>query len=72
MTEKYVKRRKLDTNLEKLDASYDSEIDDNMLKDLNLVELNASGNPKITKINHLKKLKILDASLNSGINNESL
>ena len=50
----------------------DSGINDESLIGLDLVELNVSSNPKITKINHLKNLKILDASCDSGINDESL
>ena len=59
-------------NLKILDACGNSGINDESLIDLDLVELDASGNPKITNISHLKNLKILGAIGNSGISDKSL
>ena len=49
-------------NIKKLYAGGNCGIDDDSLVGLNLVELNACGNKKIKKINHMTNLRILDAS----------
>ena len=55
------------TKLQILDAPGNCGVDDNGIKDINLVELHAPDNPKITNVNHMTKLQILDASSTSGI-----
>ena len=55
------------TSLQILWASGDSGIDDNGIKNLNLIELYANNNPRITNVNHLTNLQILWANYNSGI-----
>ena len=58
--------------IKKLDASWDSKIEDPDLVGLNLVKLNACNNPKIKKINHMTNLRILYASGDSIIDDDSL
>ena len=53
--------------MEELLASGDCGIDDEGIKNINLAELSANNNPKITNVNHMTKLKILYASRNCGI-----
>ena len=55
-----------------LNASYNSGIDDNGIKHLNLIELNAYNNRKITDVNHLTKLQTLDASYRCGIDDKGI
>ena len=60
------------TNLQILDASYNCGLDDNGIKDLNLIELDVSDNPKITNVNHMTNLQILNASFNCGIDDNGI
>ena len=61
------------TNLQKLWAwDTNSSIDDNGIKNLNLIELDADYNPKITNINHLTNLQVLCASGDCGINDAGI
>ena len=61
------------TDLYNIDYKYREKLTDEiLLKYPKLEKLNAWNNPKITKISYLKNLKILNASDNSGINDESL
>ena len=57
-----------------LDASYNCGIDNNGISRLtNLISLSVSGNNKITNINHLVNLQILDANYNNcGIDNRGV
>ena len=64
------------TKLRKLDAS-DSGINDLGIDQLNLIELMSAGNPKITKVNHMTKLKRLNINdsghcAKSGINSDQM
>jgi hypothetical protein len=47
-------------------------IDDNSIKNLNLVELYAYNNSMITNINHMNNLRVLDASGNCGIDDKNI
>ena len=58
------------TNLKILGALGDCGIDDNGIKDLNLIELDAGYNPRIKNINHMTNLRKLDASGICGIDYE--
>ena len=61
------------TDLFNIDDKYKQKLNDEiLLKYPKLKKLNARNNSKITKISHLKNLKILSASCNSGINDETL
>ena len=59
-------------HIKKLYAGGNCGINDDSLVGLNLVELNARGNSKIKKINHMTNLRILDASCNYRIYDENL
>ncbi len=52
------------TKLEILDASWHCGIDDNDIQNINLKELYAFDNPRITDVKHMTKLEILDTSSN--------
>ena len=60
------------TNLQILDASWECGIDDNGIKNLNLIKLNASDNPKITDVNHMTNLQILYAYWYCGIDDNGI
>jgi len=47
-------------------------IDDNGIKNINLEKLYVSYNHKITNVNHMTKLKILDASCGCGIDDDGI
>ena len=55
-----------------LGASGYCGINDKGISKLNLTELNASDNNKITNVNHMTNLKILYARRNCGIDNEGI
>ena len=58
------------TKLKVLYASHKSGINDEGIKNLNLEKLNAYNNSKITNVNHMTKLKELDARGDCGIDDE--
>jgi len=60
------------SNLKKLDVSGYCGISDKGISKLNLIELNAFCNNKITNVNHMTNLKILHASYNCGIDNKGI
>ena len=61
------------TKLKILDCSWNCGIDQEGIKELQLIEeLNANNNEKIKNVNHLTKLKILDCSYNCGIDQEGI
>ena len=60
------------TNLRKLNASGFCGINQEGIKGLNLIELNAEYNPKITDVSFMKKLRKLDAGFNCGITPEGI
>ena len=61
------------THLEQLHAGALTDISDKDIRDLtNLTFLNAYHNPLITNVNHLTKLKVLDATMRSGIDDVGL
>ena len=60
------------TKLQVLHAGNDCGIDDNGIKDLNLIELNAFNNSKITNVNHMTKLQILYARGDCGIDDNGI
>lgn len=49
-----------------------SGIDDNELKMLNLEELNANNNPRVTDLSHMSNLRILQIKGRSGVNQEKI
>ena len=59
-------------NLKKLDASGSCGIDKNSIKELDLVELNANSNYKITNVSFMKNLKKLNASYYCGIDQNGI
>ena len=59
-------------NLQILNAKGNSGITDEEIKGLNLIELYASNNLKITNVSFMKNLQILDASYDSGITDEGI
>ena len=61
------------STLKILYASYNCGIDQNGIKDLHLIELNASGNKKIKDVSQMAStLKILNASDNCGIDQNGI
>lgn len=60
------------TNLIKLEAGEDCGIGDSGIHKLNLEELSANGNPKITNVNHLTNLTKLIASDSCGIGDSGI
>ena len=60
-------------NLQKLNiGGYDCGVGDEEIKELDLIELNASYNPKITKIKHMKNLQKLNIGYNCGVGDEEI
>jgi hypothetical protein len=59
-------------NLIELYANEYSGINDNGIKNVNLIKLNANNNSNITNVNHMNKLKELFAHGRSGISDEGI
>ena len=59
-------------HLEKLYVTWYSKINNNGIKNLNLILLDAAGNSDVKEINHMTNLKILNASSSCGITNEDI
>ena len=55
------------TKLRKLDISWNSGVEDQGISALNLEELDAWDNPKITTLNHMTKLRKLVISWDCGV-----
>jgi hypothetical protein len=47
-------------------------IGDNEIKNLNLIKFFATNNPKMTDVNHMNNIKMLDASVICDINNNGI
>ena len=47
-------------------------LENKFIKNLNLIELDASYNKKITNVNHMTKLQKLYANSNCGLNDEGI
>ena len=62
----------LPTNLKKLIAVGSCGIDDDIIKKIDVEVLNVSNNPKVTDVNHMKKLKTLHAFGYCGIDNDGI
>ena len=61
------------TDLYNIKNIFLEKLDDNILKQYkSAIKLNVTDNQKITNINHMRKIKILNASGDCGINNESI
>ena len=60
------------TNLEILDASGECGIGDAGISKLNLVDLDACSNPRITNVNHMTRLQKLNAQYICGIDNAGI
>ena len=60
------------TNLQTLSIIDNCVIDDEMIKNLNLIKLNSSWNKKIRNINHMTNLQILYIRYNLKITNEEI
>ena len=61
------------TNLQKLTiGGYYCGVTDDEIKDLNLIQLDATDNPKISKISHMTNLQKLNIGCNSGVTDNEI
>jgi len=69
---KYTKKMKI-IDLYNTDCEYSSYFDDDILMNyIDATKLNAKGNRNITDVNHMTKLKVLDASSVCGIDDDGI
>src|SRR5258706_292463 len=60
-------------DLYNINSKYLCKLNDCILKQyVDVIELNARHNPKITSLNHMTKLKILNISWNCGVGNQGI